>query len=443
MLIWSFVFFAIYVTMVPFSFVFNPHFIIRRFGQIEWIPFMAKGRFAPRSDIVANIIFFMPFGILLALRKILTEYRNLRAGEWIRILLQGASLSAFVEFLQIFTYDRESSVTDILTNTTGTLLGAFLMLAIYLRFHEEIKSILFTLFARKPEMIMAGLFILVIYLAQSAPFTYSIQPDSIAHQVAAFLRHPLRVENLFNDLLSGIILYGSFTFFLFAGLERYFSSSLKKMHYFLVLLLSLFLPLFIEIYQLLVPVRNHSLGDVFIAQLSVLFGAALYWNLRRDNRKTSHQAAILNGRHFSLHIRFFKIMGYIYLLFVMYRILFPVDFVPNIAFFKEVLQTDNVSTYYLIRYHRLDLVISIVREVFAFLPAGFILSLMWFLKKNRQIASGSIWAAAILIPSVFFFSGVLFARQDANWFEIPSAAVGIWLGFACWQLYIFMLGKRN
>jgi len=59
-----------------------------------------------RSDIVANIIFFAPLGVLLALKVILREYRNLKIIEWIRIILTGALISTGVEVLQIFTFDQ-------------------------------------------------------------------------------------------------------------------------------------------------------------------------------------------------------------------------------------------------------------------------------------------------------------------------------------------------
>jgi VanZ family protein len=76
-----------------------------------------------RDDVVSNILGFMPFGFVLCGLFALSRPR----GKAILIAtLVGGLLSFTVEFLQYYIPRRDSSWTDVITNTTGTFLGALL-----------------------------------------------------------------------------------------------------------------------------------------------------------------------------------------------------------------------------------------------------------------------------------------------------------------------------
>lgn len=73
------------------------------------------------SDLVMNVLMFVPFGFVHQL----TRPRGAPA-DWQRVLLLGAGLSTAIETAQLFAPDRFSSPLDVLTNTAGALLGAWL-----------------------------------------------------------------------------------------------------------------------------------------------------------------------------------------------------------------------------------------------------------------------------------------------------------------------------
>jgi VanZ family protein len=76
-----------------------------------------------RNDVIANILGFMPFGFVLCGFFALSRPR----GRAILIsTLVGGLLSFSVEFLQYYIPRRDSSWTDVISNTTGTLLGALI-----------------------------------------------------------------------------------------------------------------------------------------------------------------------------------------------------------------------------------------------------------------------------------------------------------------------------
>lgn len=78
-------------------------------------------------DTVANLLAYIPFGLLLALSL------HTRFGTGRGVLLStlgGALLSASMEYVQMYLPMRTSSNLDLLTNSSGTLLGSILALKI-------------------------------------------------------------------------------------------------------------------------------------------------------------------------------------------------------------------------------------------------------------------------------------------------------------------------
>jgi hypothetical protein len=72
------------------------------------------------AHVLLNIILFMPLGALLTLAGVP------RSWNW----LSGAVMSTLIEGAQLFIPGRDSSVDDVLTNTTGTILGSLVAVAV-------------------------------------------------------------------------------------------------------------------------------------------------------------------------------------------------------------------------------------------------------------------------------------------------------------------------
>lgn len=84
--------------------------------RVGWIPFVSRP-VVPR-DILANVVFYMPYGIVA--RKEVAETRN-------PILMVTGSaflLSVASEFTQVFSASRFPSMTDVVCNVSGALIGA-------------------------------------------------------------------------------------------------------------------------------------------------------------------------------------------------------------------------------------------------------------------------------------------------------------------------------
>jgi hypothetical protein len=76
-----------------------------------------------RRDVIENILGFMPFGFVLCGLFALSRPRGTAI---LMATLVGGLLSFTVEFLQYYIPRRDSSLTDVISNTTGSLLGALI-----------------------------------------------------------------------------------------------------------------------------------------------------------------------------------------------------------------------------------------------------------------------------------------------------------------------------
>lgn len=70
-------------------------------------------------NLVGNIVLFVPMGFFLPY-----FFAALRKTGW--LLVVAASLSLFIEVMQLLTTTGEFDIDDVLLNTTGSLLGYFL-----------------------------------------------------------------------------------------------------------------------------------------------------------------------------------------------------------------------------------------------------------------------------------------------------------------------------
>ncbi len=99
---------------------------------IQWLP--TADNFRSRRflfDIVANVALFLPLGYLLDRSLSTTTARRslfLAAGV-------AGLLSLSMEWFQVFCHNRHPSLTDVASNVTGSLIGAFLSI-----YHQKMAA---------------------------------------------------------------------------------------------------------------------------------------------------------------------------------------------------------------------------------------------------------------------------------------------------------------
>jgi len=98
------------------------HFVTlhQAFLTLPWEEYSADWGYL--RGILKNILGFVPFGFLFCAYLSVTQ---LRPRAIVATILLGALISLSIEIVQAYLPSRESGMTDIITNTLGTTLGAF------------------------------------------------------------------------------------------------------------------------------------------------------------------------------------------------------------------------------------------------------------------------------------------------------------------------------
>jgi VanZ family protein len=110
----------VYGTALPFDFSANGELVeqrLRRLGEQPW-------RVGSQSDVISNVLLFLPWGFLLA---IWCAGRGTSFPAAVLLAaLTGALLSGSVEIGQLYAPSRTTSAVDLATNTLGSILGALM-----------------------------------------------------------------------------------------------------------------------------------------------------------------------------------------------------------------------------------------------------------------------------------------------------------------------------
>ena len=147
------------------------------------------GRRISIPDFVQNVLLFLPFGVLGALR--LRSPSRSRLTTIVVVCGLGAALSLGIEALQLLTVDRTSSVSDIVANTFGTLVGV-----IGAQLGENVsaralKTLSSTGVFEQPSSYGALVAAIVLCAAAWQPFDATLDVGSLAPRVRALIQRPV------------------------------------------------------------------------------------------------------------------------------------------------------------------------------------------------------------------------------------------------------------
>lgn len=105
-------------TLLPFRQDLSADALVRALADVQWVPFVERGRAPLWSDVLGNLALFVPFGF--------AGWRCLdgRRARLILLLAAALTLSFAVEVIQLTLPARRSSTTDLATDAAGALIGA-------------------------------------------------------------------------------------------------------------------------------------------------------------------------------------------------------------------------------------------------------------------------------------------------------------------------------
>ncbi len=409
------VLFILYNTLIPFKPYLELWKILRNLGRVELVPFIVRGRLNPITDLIGNVILFMPFGFFVAL-YFMHLTRSVRV--W-RVVFLGFLLSFSIEVLQIGFRYRTPSVTDLITNTFGTFLGVVAARIYFKRLEERLKIILHHILENEPVTLILILIILVQFFASVLPFNVTITISDLKKAVAytniqPFGFKPLgallgaHVKNLDRFHFSLIDFMGNLIFYVMYGYLALYAylKYWRNKTYGLPLIFALLVLYFpaLEITQFFIKSRFSDVNDIISGLIGAWTGALLLMLVKKESWFRS-QNTTFEFRHFVLPFG-------VYLFYVFYKGFSPFNFSLN----PDVLAL-NWQIRYLVPFYAYYKVTSLwniydlLESFFWLMPLGFVVA--YHLQQKGSSARKMYLTATFL--------GILFALIiEGNQLFLPS-----------------------
>lgn len=186
---------AIALAIIVYGSLYPFHFASRPLPDGAFGALLASAKVRPgKPDLIANILLYMPLGFFLALSL---AARLPAVARVLAAALAGFLLSAAIEVLQLFDAGRNSSIWDITTNTTGTLVGA-LAAGIGARLLAGLRLEL--------ADAAAGLFAVSWLGYRLAPFVPTLDVDDLKHNLKPLLLAPAATpQDVFRHWVSWLL----------------------------------------------------------------------------------------------------------------------------------------------------------------------------------------------------------------------------------------------
>ncbi len=389
-----FVAFTLYNTLIPFNFETHGLSLNELLRQADWELFVHQGRRASLTDIAGNILLFLPLGFLLYL------WGRQRGIKGILLVsgIVGFLLSVSIEFLQLFLVARNSSVTDILNNTAGTLAGTAGAFIYFSTVSNTANRHLRYLIGEQPLTLI--LVIIFVFQAVGAiiPFNVSITISDVQKSlkninIIPFQNHSLSLLLLHRPMPIDSVPFDWYLFvenLLFWSVWGYISAlcyavywQTRKNGLVLLLGVSFLAPLVLEILQIFIVSRYSDINDIISAWIGILAGLTVYGMYRPHLKYRNEELWRCLGGALILYTGFILFAGFqpFDFDFSSYGPISSIDhsaFVPFYSYFKKT----SIWNIY-----------DLINSLFYFMPVSFYLSHRW-LHKGRN------W------PSIYLMTGL-------------------------------------
>jgi glycopeptide antibiotics resistance protein len=265
--------FVAYSSLIPFG----PESIPASFSEAaqRMIAYYEPDIHISKMDILANILFYIPFGFLTAGLAIQHRFKiplSLGLGA-----LLSAVLSLFLEVGQVYFSARTSSIIDLFLNTASGFMGAIAAAIYFPLFHQSTKETLVHLLHEKPILLITLILGGLIFLGGLVPLDVSIQVSDIKNSVKGIQWVPFMSSNgePFNyaNLSTNFVLFVAFAFL--CHLSFWLNAPIFSSFALPTVFITLCLAGMVEFIQLFIVSRTTSVTDIIVALLGGVVGGIL------------------------------------------------------------------------------------------------------------------------------------------------------------------------
>ena len=266
--------FILYGCFIPFHFNFDPNFV-----RWRWIVFLTESLHEDiarpsLSDIVSNILLFVPFGILSVWTRTADGIDRTRFLAILYATLAGLLFAIIIESAQTVAPGRDPSIRDALCNGVGTFIGAACGTALIRRYRRYLQSGFIRILLRAPSSLLLAYLLCGILIDSYFPFDVTLDLSSLWHNLKRSEVFPFRSMSYgywFNLSVEKGISYGVIAFIVALNLQR-FSLPLTAGLAWLVTVVS---AVAIETGKIFFAGRAFHADNLVIASLGALAGIVL------------------------------------------------------------------------------------------------------------------------------------------------------------------------
>jgi VanZ family protein len=416
----AYVFFVVYATALPFDFSFDPDVLALKVNWINWDPTHLKitGEPTPISDLVANVLFFVPLGFLgVFLQRGRSGVRQVFVAT-----LTGFVLSLGVETLQFFTPTRNPATSDLICNTAGALLGAWVAVFFAHHVRTQMQDRLSEWARREPRMLLlAGMVVLEI-LRAVIPLNVaiavnllkkSVRSSELAVDWASLASWQTWAQNLEIVLINAVL--GGLLFLVLGNVQRRGNRVMQGMVAFVVVAM---MAVALEIAQLFILSRVTSTTDALMGIVGGGIGIVVAACLRATRRARYGWRVVLVAWCLALAARSLA------------PFTFQLDAESLRAKFQHLEWLPYLSHYFKAT---LEAVHEFLEDLLLYLPLGFLFARFLAVQHVRRSTKLALGAALLCATWAIFLEGAqlgLPGRYVDISDVITAALAGVLGGFA-------------
>ena len=430
--------FTLYNTLIPFRFHYNSKALSEFWQSFDWKQIIYQFHNGSKTDIVGNLLLFMPLGFLLYNWR----QQNRLHMPVLYSVIAGFLFSTMIECLQLFFGGRISSPTDIINNTIGTCAGAWAGYVWLKYFASPVEKTASKLLHEQPVLFILLTFLFFQIIGAAFPFNVTITVSEILQGLKQANVIPFQNHSLGLFLLGQTMQFDGtpFNWLKFAetvllwicwgylvGLCYSFYWRDKSGGRWLAFGLCFFPGILMEVMQVFIASRYCNINDVIGNWIGTAIGVFFFYGLNPKFKSNQMPFTQL----------FTPIIG-IYFGYILFAGLYPFDFkfsmsrvssnfhlsslIPFFAYFKNT-KIWNID----------DLIQSLIQ----FIPMGFFLSSMMGQKiKDWKILFLVSGIFGLIIGALIEFIQLFSPTRSADITDILLYGTGGWIGsyfFLCYK----------
>jgi VanZ family protein len=171
--------FIVYGCFIPFHFNLDPNFVRWRWEVFIIEPIYGRIPRASLSDVISNILLFVPFGVLCVWVRLTTGTTQRALVTTLLVGCYGLVFGIGIESGQTFSPWRSPSLLDAVCNGTGAFIGAVSGRVLFCAFERSINTRSLEVLRRQPSLLVLGYLLLGVLMDSFYPFAVTLDISAI------------------------------------------------------------------------------------------------------------------------------------------------------------------------------------------------------------------------------------------------------------------------